>query len=357
MIIPSLGSGGAERQFVTLAIMFKKQGIDVECLLYHDDLFYINLLEDNLIKTYIIKPKNYLDRILKVRKFIIFNDYYAVISFLESADFLNTISAIGTRNWKCITTELSAKKTTFISFKGKIFSWFRRYSDIIVCNSHNSMKMWSEYYPSYYKKLCVIYNPVILPEISLDYVCKRNGKLNVVIAASYQYLKNPIGLVQALILMDEKTRNKIEIYWYGRKEVNPGDLRAYNEATTLINTNNLQEVIHLNDATKDIANKMYLADIVGLFSKLEGLPNAICEAMMIGKPIIMSKVSDYNLLVDESNGFLCDWNNPETIKHALEKAINLNTNELLSLGNNSRNKALKLFSPDNVVNQWMKILV
>lgn len=356
MIIPSLGSGGAERQLVTLALLFKQKGIEVECLLYHKDFFYIHLLQEHSIKVHIISPKNYLDRILTVRKFIISNNYDTAISFLESADFLNCFSSIGYKNTKSITTELSAKKTTFTSFKGKIFSWFRRYSDVIVCNSYNSMNMWKRYYPNYSEKLSVIYNPVILPVISSNYVLKKNSKLNLLIAASYQYLKNPIGLVKALILMDEEMRNKIDVQWYGRKEVNEGDSRAYDEAMTLIKKNNLQKVIFLNDATKDIANKMNSADIVGLFSELEGLPNAICEAMMIGKPIIMSKVSDYERLVDDSNGFLCDWNSPESIMNALEKAINLSEKELLCLGNNSKDKALKLFSSDYVLDQWLKVI-
>ena len=98
------------------------------------------------------------------------------------------------------------------------------------------------------------------------------------------------------------------------------------------------------------------ADIVGLFSKLEGLPNAICEAMMIGKPIIMSKVSDYINLVDEENGFLCDWDNPNSIKIALEQAIFLNDKELIKMGLKSKIKADKLFSSEVIVNQWISFL-
>ena len=100
---------------------------------------------------------------------------------------------------------------------------------------------------------------------------------------------------------------------------------------------------------------MHEADVVALFSELEGLPNAICEGMMLGKPIIMSRVSDYEKLVDDSNGFLCDWNNPKSIKGALMSAVKLSENELDKMGNSSRLKAHKYFSKETIINQWLEL--
>jgi glycosyltransferase involved in cell wall biosynthesis len=38
---------------------------------------------------------------------------------------------------------------------------------------------------------------------------------------------------------------------------------------------------------------MYESDVVALVSKLEGLPNTVCEGMALGKPIIMTRVFRY----------------------------------------------------------------
>ncbi len=356
LLIPSLGSGGAERQLVTLAVLFKQKGIDVEFLIYYKDDFYKHILDENSIKVNFIYTTNALDRILKVRKFIHNSNCDVVISFLETPSFLACIAALGGKKWKLITTELSSKKSTFESLRGKLFCYFRKYSDLIICNSYNSMAMWESYYPAYTNKLKVIYNPVILPAITSIYQPKKNDKLNLVVAASYQYLKNPIGLIEAVSLLDENTRSKLVINWYGRKEITVGDTKAYDESIDLIEKYNLKNIIKLNDSTTDIANRMNEADMVGLFSQLEGLPNAICEAMMIGKPIIMSKVSDYENLVSTENGFLCDWDKPETIKVALEKAISLNENDLKKMGFKSKEKADKLFSSSVILNQWINSL-
>lgn len=357
LLISDLGSGGAERQLVTLAVLFKQKGFDVEFLIYHKSDFYKHILDEHYIKINKLNPKNNFDRIFQIRKFIRQSGCDVVISFLEVNNFLASIAAIGGKKWKLITSELSAKKSTFLTRRGKIFGWFQRYSDAIVCNSHNAKAMWQKYYPKYKDKLSVIYNPVILQEITSKYTPRQDGKLRVIVAASYQYLKNPIGLIKALALMKEEEREKIEVDWYGRAEVTKGNTKAYDESLEKIKANNLQNVIHLNEATKDIANKMNEADIVALFSELEGLPNAICEGMMLGKPIIMTRVSDYDRLVDETNGFLCDWNNPGSIKDAFQKAINLSNEAIIEMGNNSRKKALGLFSNERILELWLRLIV
>lgn len=355
-LIDSLGSGGAQRQIVTLSILLKKKGCDVAILTYHSDNFFIDEVLNCSIEIHQLNSKNFINRIFKVRKFIRKGNFDAVISFMDVPNFLNNLAAIGGKSWKIITSERSSKESTLTSLKGKIFSWFQRYSDYLICNSNNSKKMWLRYKPNYFNKLKVIYNPVILPELSSVYQPRRNSKLNIVVAASYQYLKNPIGLVEAVLMMTEEERDKIVIDWYGRAEVTKGDTKAYNESIEKILKYNIQDVIHLNETTKNIYNIMNEADIVALFSKLEGLPNSICEGMMLGKPIIMTRVSDYNLLVDDKNGFLCDWDNPISIKNALIKAANLSEVELFQMGKKSKEKAEKYFTAKTIVNQWINLL-
>ena len=352
----SLVSGGAERQMVTIAKLLKQNGYYVSFLCYSKDDFYTYLLEKDNIPIIWKIENNYLKRIIKIRNHIRKGKYDAVISFLHTPNFLNNFSAIGGKSWKVITGERNAKEHTFNSKKGKIFAWFQRYSDAIVCNSNNAKHMWEKHYPQYKNKLTTIYNTVTLPKITTEYIPKRDGKTNIIVAASYQYTKNPIGLIKALKLFNKEQREKIRVSWYGRKEVAKGSTKAYDEAKELINQYNLNNIISLNEATKDIANKMNEADVVALFSSVEGLPNTICEGMTLGKPIIMTRVSDYKVLVDQNNGFLCDWDNIESIKYVLNLIENLSENKLKEMGNKSKIKANELFSNSNVISKWLSII-
>lgn len=351
----SLSAGGSERQMVTVARLLKENGYAVELACFVKNDFYAHLLEEKNIKINWLLANNSINRIIKIRRFIRKGDFDVVISFLEAPNFINNLSAIGGKKWKIITGERSAKEATFVSIKGKLFAWFQKFSDIIVCNSNNAKKMWEEYFPEYKNKLTTIYNNVNLAQITSEYIPKENNKINIVVAATIRDVKNPIGFIHALALLNKKQRDKVKVNWYGigfRED----DIRTYNQALNLIKENHLEDVIYLHEKTKEIANKMNESDVIALFSKVEGLPNAICEGMMIGKPIIMSKVSDYSVLVDKTNGFLCDWDDEYSIKEALVSAISLTKEQLLEMGKYSRNKANKLFSPKVIAGKWIHII-
>ena len=350
------GGGGAERQIVTVACLLKEAGCDVGFLCYADGDFYAHILNDKQIPIQWFKYPNYFKRLFGVRKFIRKGNYDVVISFLETPNFLNNFAAVGGRKWKVITGERSAQTRIFLSRKGKIFCWFQRYADYIVCNSDNAKKLWIRYYPQYENNLVTIYNNVTLRPVSSSYVPKRGERIHIVVAASYQNVKNAIGLVNALALLNEQERGKIHVDWYGKRVIAATGTKEYDDACNAIEKNGLQDVITLHEGTTEIHDRMNEADAVGLFSKYEGLPNAICEGMMLGKPIVMTRVSDYATLVDESNGFLCEWNSPETIKNALLGLMNLPKDELLKKGENSKVRAERLFSRDRIIEQWTDLI-
>lgn len=357
LFIDNLGSGGAQRQIVNLGILLKNKGYDVSVLVYADLPFYKDILDKNNIPLNMIDGNNYLLRIIRVRSFLRKCGADVVIAFLETPGFLACISKIGGAKWKLITSELSAKQETFTDKKTRFYNVFERYSDAKVCNSENAKKMWEQYYPQYKEIYSVIYNPVIL-STSDNLEQKKKGKENkvlVTVAASYQKLKNPLGVIEALNLLSEEERKQLRIEWYGRKEVVTGDTAIYDKAVRKIEDYKLQDTIRLNAETSKIYQLMIQSDAVGLFSTVEGLPNAICEGMMLGKPIIMSRVSDYEILTD-GNGILCDAESPDSIKCALQVLLNCSDEKLQEMGTHSKKKAEQLFSERVVGEQWVELI-
>lgn len=354
-LTPNLGSGGggAERQLTTIAIQLKSAGCEVEVYCFDNGDFYSNLLEENGISIIWQIEHNPLKRMSETRRTIRKGKYDAVISFLSTPNFLNCFAAVGGKSWKVITGERSAKESAFKEKKMKIFARFMRFADYIVCNSENAKNMWIKYYPQYEDKMQVVYNNVNLQKITSEYVPKKDGRLHVVVAASYQYLKNPIGLVKALALMNEEERTKIHVDWFGKND----DYRkvVFDEAMALIKTEKLDN-IELHPVSSEMHNLINAADVCALFSSVEGLPNAICEGMTLGKPIIMSRCSDFSVLVDETNGFLCDWDKPETIKNALLSAAALSDEQLAEMGMNSKRKADALFTSFVIKDKWISII-
>ena len=351
-----LCSRGAEKQMVTVACLLKQAGYDVSFLCYHTNNFFEYLLKDYDIPVKWLHLPNYLQRMLKIRNYIRKGNYDVVISFLQTDNFLNDFAAIGRHNWKVITGERSSKEILLTSYKGRLFGLFQRRSDFIVCNSENARRMWIKHYPQYNGKLKVIYNNVKTTLITTDYIIRKDDKTHFLVAGAYSFVKDPQCLIEALTLLSEEDRQKISIDWFGKVGINEEANKIYEDCKSLISKNNLGSIIFLRDAISDIGNKMNEADVVALFSKWEGLPNSICEGMMLGKPIIMTRISDYSVLVDDSNGYLCDIHSPSSIKAALEAIIRTTNETLLSQGAHSKEKAKQLFSDEVIYKCWSKLI-
>lgn len=362
LFIGGLTSGGAEHQMVVVATLLKKEGYDVSYFCPGDGDFFQKDLEKSGIPILRIR-ENRLSSLLKlnipritllVRRILKRGSYDTVVSFLGLWNFENCFFA-KKRNTqhKAITGIRNNRNSVFLDRQEKFFTRFEKYADTIVSNSDNAKRVFSDYFPEHSTKLTTIYNIVDLPEIHTKYSIKKDNKLHIIVPASYREVKNPMGLLKALTLIDMKERNLLQIDWYGNIK---GGQACYDQMVAFIDKNNLNDVIRLFDATTDIANKINEADIVGLFSSSEGLPNSICEGMMLGKPVVMTRVSDYDVLVEPTNGFLCDWDNPQSIREALVKAARLSDYDLLKMGQCSKNKAKTLFSKETILRQWIQII-
>lgn len=362
LFLGGLSSGGAEHQMVVVASLLKKEGYDVTYLSSDQSDFFEKDLKDAGVKLLRI-DENKIISFLKLNiprtTILLFrllkkNKYDTVISFVSSSNFLNCF----TSKWKstrhnAITGIRNNRDDLFLSPREKFYTRFEKYATTKVSNSDAAKVRFAQLFPNIAPKLMTIYNIVDIPIISSSYVSKKDNKVHIIVPASYREVKNPMRLLEAVALLKQDQKNKLRIDWYGNIQAGP---ELYQQMLAFIETHHLEDVMALHDATKDIANRIKEADMVGLFSTSEGLPNSICEGMMLGKPIIMTRVSDYTVLVDASNGFLCDADNPASIKEGLCAAASLSTSELLEMGTHSKNKADSLFSKKTILEQWKKII-
>lgn len=353
----NLGSGGAQRQLVNLAAMLKERQYDVSVLVYQDMPFYKHYLDEQNIPVVLIERPNYVRRLFAIRYYLRRSGANTVISFLETPGFIACFSKIGGAKWRLITGERSAKKRTFTNRRQRFLNRFERFSDVKVCNSEHARRLWQKFYPQWTNKYITIYNPVTVPDalIRVAQEHHRNERFTITVAASYQGLKNPLRVIAAVHQLSDEYKNRLRIVWHGRQEIAIGNTLVYDKAVSLVERYGLQEVIQLESETSDIYTIMANSDAIGLFSFVEGLPNAICEGMTLGKPIIMSRVSDYDVLTS-GNGVLCDPQSIDSIRDAIVTLMDATPETLQEMGAVSQEKAKILFSQDHVCDQWVTLI-
>jgi len=349
--IDSLGSGGAQRQMVELAKGFKEKGHDVSFLTYHKINFFKPELDKYEIKVNTIVESNYIKRLLKIRKAIRAENPDAVLSFLEAANFIATIAGLPYRKWKLVVGERSANPQMLKSLKSHVFRFFHILANYVVANSRSNIELVRKMNPILAeKKLKVIYNLIDTKiwKQSTEH-CYNDDKLKIVVGSSHQYLKNLRGLLEAICILPSELKDNLQIKWFGDKSLD----NSYNEALDFINHKSLNHIVSLQPATLDIKQHFESADVVGLFSFYEGFPNVICEAMMLAKPVISSKVSDLPLFINDR--CLFDANDTENIATVITECMKMSPFELIELGTKNREIALQLFDKENTINLYLNL--
>lgn len=346
-VIEDLGPGGAQRQIVNLAMDFKEKGHDVSFVTYYPKPFYIGFLQQSGIHIESFIGKSPFFRVISIRNYIRKGDFDGVIAFLGTPAFICELAAMPYHRWKLIVGERSANPNLKQKFKLRFKRYFHFFADYVVSNSYTNMEMVRSINPLLPDRICkVIYNSFDLDVYKPinDFKFCINGKLNILIPASYRKLKNLIGLIKAVDRLDPDEKQQLEIHWYGDRTPKAEPDFILEEAEELIRTSGLRDVFTLHNSEFEIHKIIQQADAVGLFSFFEGLPNALCEGMACGKPIIASDVSDVPLLVeDKVNGVLCKATDIESITRALRYMLSLSPAELEAMGKKGRLKAEELF--------------
>lgn len=355
-VIDSLGSGGAQRQLVELAKGFKEKGYTVSFLVYHEENFFKGDLNEINIPVTSIIESNYISRLFKIRRYIRKGKYDVVLSFLEAANFICEFAGLPWRSWKLIVGERSANPDILKWGIRRLYRWFHFFADYVVANSHENLKMVRVINPFLSQKKCkVIYNIVDFDywTQATDYVPCVGGKINLVVAASHQYMKNAKGLIEAVDYLNEDEKQRIKVTWYGEERSDD----SLQKASLMIKQRGLQNIFTFHNATNNINTKMQYADVVGLFSFYEGLPNVICEAMIIGKPIISSSVSDVPVLL--SHNLNCTFNphNSRNISKVLSYILSLGTEDLENIGKNNRLIGLELLNKNKIISSYSSLFL
>jgi glycosyltransferase involved in cell wall biosynthesis len=358
-VIDSLGSGGAQRQMVELAIGFKERGHEVSFLTYHHEPFFNHILDKNGVHIFYIKEKTYFKRLLKMRRYIRLGGYDVVLSFLEASNFICELSGIPFRKWKLVVGERDANPNIKKSFKLKMYRWFHFLAEYVVANSNANMEIVRSLNPLLSVSRCkVIYNIVDFDrcKLNVEYTYRKGNKFKLIVVASHQYKKNLRGLVEAVNLLSQTERSHLKIEWYGDGFEEPYNDNSFIESQTLIKKYKIESVFHFFPATKDIIHVIQESDAIGLFSFYEGLPNAICEAMACAKPVICTDVSDLSIFLAQNPKLLSSPIDIESIKKSLSYLLSLRVEDLKRIGNENYSIAKMNFEKNDKISKYLSLM-
>lgn len=348
LIISSLNSGGAERVLCDLANYWCSRGHQISIVTlasFETQPFYpldpkiklIQLNQSGFESSLIKRLKNILRRVTSLGKTIQILDPDAIISF---GDVINITMLIACR-------------------EGKI--------PVVVSErthpGHHKL-------PALYKKLRQIFYPkaaqIVVQTQSVANYFKNLENIriipNAVTIPPLTKKSNALATIKRLVSVGRLCPSKgfeILIYVFSNLLQHYQDLTLtiYGEGAErqnleeLITSLNLQEKVNLPGTTQNIHEALTKADLFIFPSRYEGFPNAVCEAMAVGLPVIVSNCSgNVELVRDRIDGRLFPVDDVEALTNITLELLK-DPEQCIMLAQNAK-QICDRFNPKRVFALW-----
>ena len=329
-----------------LANRMAEQGHQVEiiCLKFND--VYYKLHPKVRVTLAMQQTKNRITEVFWLRKYIKNEKPDVVIAFTEGV-YCFTIAALLGTNIPVISSE--RLDPSAMTWKRNLLKrLLLPYADWLVVQT----KTIKDYFPkNIQKKTSIIFNPVkdeaLASSMDNGQWIMDNKPNRIISVARLFPQKNQEMMIRAFAKIAEKYPDwKLVIY-------GEGPLRDSLQFT--VYSLQLSERVLLPGRTEHVFDELRKSKIFCLSSDYEGMSNSMIEAICVGLPVVSTKVSGTDELIEDGvNGLLVDIGDEQGMTDALEKLIQ-NEELMKKMGEANREKA-SLFHIDTIMNEWLGLI-
>lgn len=220
LVIDSLGSGGAQRQMVSLACGLVDRGFRVTLFNYYPQFDHFrNELETHGISIVDTPKSSRFDTgpLRALRKLLANDQFDAAVAFLDTPNLYLILSTIMHGRTKVVVSERMMFPDGCLSAR----TWFKyqayRFADAITVNSEHQRDRIFEKFSWSRKKLVTIWNGVDLARYSPAIEAGRDESKHrsILAAGTIEHRKNAFNLIKAARLAIDQGA-KFSISWAGR---------------------------------------------------------------------------------------------------------------------------------------------
>jgi glycosyltransferase involved in cell wall biosynthesis len=361
-VIDNLGTGGAQRQMVNLAVGMTRKGHLVELFCYAPgDMLAGPLREAGIRVHWHMKRGRYTpDVLLALSRLVKQSQYNLALSFMTTPNFYAlTVGALAPgRHIPVVVSERFCDLPEGPALAERLVRPLYRFAAHVVTNSHHQRENLSSSYTFLQNRLSTIYNGYDLQAFAPGVGEPDNDALRILVIASVSPYKNGLCLVEALNILRRSTSLRPRVTWIGQRLMVGERLRYLQAMEQKIDEYELRPQWEWLGQRSDIAEQLRQHDVLVHPSYGEGLPNVVCEAMACGRPVIVSATLDHNKLVQDGvSGYLFDWRAPQDLADKIQAFDQATPEERHAMGGRGRRFAEANLSLDRFVADYERLFV
>lgn len=309
-VVPNMIGGGTERIVSLLANEYVKRGIETAILIFAGDKVEYPL--DERVEVVITgsasggNMKVRLQRIKAMRNYYNANRECIIFAFSVMGAVFSSVAAIGRRH-----SMLVSERSDPDEYEHKwIRDFFYRRADRIVLQTKDVINSFGR---KIRKKSVVIPNPVD-PDLPPAYQGERKKKISAI--GRLEYDKNPNLLIESFYEFQKEFPDyTLELYGRGSLE---GELRKMAEEF------NITEKVNFHGFCADAREKVRDSAVYVLPSRLEGISNALIEALAMGIPVVATDcpVGGTRMCIeDHVNGIMVPVGDSQAMAAAMKELV------------------------------------
>jgi glycosyltransferase involved in cell wall biosynthesis len=329
-VIPSLAGGGAEKVISIILNHLDRQKFLLYLILFEKKGEFLNNVPLD-VKIYNLEKKNrysFLKLIFRLAGLINKEEPDIVVSFLEYANIVSLLAKkfVKDKNVRWIISERNLPSAEFSNMRFSkikilLHRTLDRTADLVIVNSSQTKEEMVNKFCVHSDKIVVIFNPVEIEKIYTmskeripDNLKTDNDEIILISVGRLSKQKGYQFLLKAFAEVVKNFKCKLII-------LGEGEERA--EIERLIKELKIENYVILKGFVQNPYPYIANSDIFVLSSLWEGLPNALIEAMVLGKPVISTRCNKVieEIIEDSKNGLLVPPGDVDSLKNAIIKLI------------------------------------
>ena len=361
-VIDHFGSGGSQRQFVHLMNGLARMGYKVTIFTYHESLdFFKDDISHKHIKIYSVEKKKirWIGVVKSLRRVVGEVEPNFVISFLHIPNLLCEFLSFFTSIPCLIVSERTSRhddKNFFIRYVRRIMH--SRATKVVVNSTDHHRWLTKKFRWLAHRTAC-IYNGIDNKFFDAEIPQHPGNKLKFIGIGRIDCNKNPILVVESLILFAKKNGWCPKFEWIGRVGHKKKDVAYFEKVNKLIISNDVVKSSWTwTEESKDISAVLAKSHVLIHPSRYEGLPNVVCEALAMGRPVLASKICEHPYLVGQQGerGFLFQINDSKSLAKSIEELTSMTSLQWNGLSVRCRIYAEVNFKLTEMVIKFEKLL-
>jgi glycosyltransferase involved in cell wall biosynthesis len=346
-------------QLMRLASGLAARSHHVEVFAYNGGSALDRDLEDAGVRVHAVDTSSRTSKLRAARAWL--TDYRPdlVHGIMKRASSLAVLASFGIPGLRVVTTDMSTATFVPNSLTLRLSLLVFMLADGVVTQTEVNKRNLVALAPWLRKKVVVVRNGVDTERFSpLPVRSAAAAPFTFSAVGTVYAVKNPEAVVRAIKALLDRGVRDFRVDWYGRLGLDADTEHRpdINPAVRLAADLGVDTHITFHGQTPHVERVLQCSDALLHASVQEGFPNAVVEGMACGLPVVVSRVSDLPLVVQEArNGYVFDERDAGAIASAMEQMMATTVRERHEMGIRSRKLAVEWFGLERFIDDFEQL--